>query len=183
MPADPTATPPPVSPPISPKEIATLLRASMECIRAEAGALSGPAASWHPRPGEWCAKEVIGHLIEAERRGFAGRVRQFVEADNPACVPWDQDAVARARGDCGRPLAGLVEELTALRADSARLVEGLPASALGRGGQHPKVGTLTVSDILHEWVHHDRNHLKQMMANVQALAWPHMGNAQRFSAS
>jgi hypothetical protein len=38
-----------------------------------------------------------------------------------------------------------------------------------------------VADLLHEWVHHDRNHLKQLLANVQAFVWPHMGNAQRFS--
>jgi hypothetical protein len=43
------------------------------------------------------------------------------------------------------------------------------------------VGFLTVGDLLHEWVHHDRNHIRQMLANVQACAWPHMGNAQRFS--
>jgi hypothetical protein len=178
MPADRSAS----TSPISPKDIAALLRASMECIRAEAAGLSERAASWHPQPGEWCAKEVIGHLIEAERRGFAGRVRQFLEADDPACIPWDQDEVARARGDCARPLAALVDELATLRADAARLVEGLPTAALTRGGQHPKVGRLTIGDVLHEWVHHDRNHLKQIMANVQALAWPHMGNAQRFSA-
>ena len=45
------------------------------------------------------------------------------------------------------------------------------------------VGPLTVSDLLQEWVHHDRNHARQMMANVQAYAWPHMGNAQKFSAA
>lgn len=178
MPPESAVTPPA----LAPKEIAALLRASMEGIRAEAAGLSERAASWHPKPGEWCAKEVIGHLIEAERRGFAGRVREFLEADDPACIPWDQDAVARARGDCARPLAALVDELATLRADAARLVEGLSTTALGRGGQHPKVGRLTIGDVLHEWVHHDRNHLKQIMANVQILAWAHMGNAQRFSA-
>jgi hypothetical protein len=30
-------------------------------------------------------------------------------------------------------------------------------------------------------VFHDRNHIRQMLANVQAFAWPNMGNAQRFS--
>jgi hypothetical protein len=74
-----------------------------------------------------------------------------------------------------------VDELGALRADSVKLVEGLAPPALSRGGKHPKVGRLTVGDVVHEWVHHDRNHLKQIMSNVQALAWPHMGNAQRFS--
>jgi len=61
------------------------------------------------------------------------------------------------------------------------VVESLTTAGRSRGGEHPNVGRLTVSDILHEWVHHDRNHLKQIMANVQAQAWPHMGNAQRFS--
>jgi len=60
-------------------------------------------------------------------------------------------------------------------------VRGLKAADLKRGGQHPKVGWLRVEDILHEWVHHDRNHIKQIHGNVQAWAWPHMGNTQKFS--
>lgn len=180
MPAEPT--PALTSPALNPKEMAALLRASMEAMRAESAALTDGAASWHPVPGEWCVKEVLGHLIEAERRGFAGRVRDFLAQEDPPCVPWDQDAVARERKDCARPLGALVDELGALRANSVKLVEGLPAAALSRGGQHPKVGRLTIGEVVHEWVHHDRNHLKQIVANVQALAWPHMGNAQRFSA-
>ena len=63
-----------------------------------------------------------------------------------------------------------------------KLTAGLSAADLARGGRH-RVGFLTVRDLLHEWVHHDRNHMRQMLANVQAYAWPHMGNAQRFSAT
>jgi hypothetical protein len=51
---------------------------------------------------------------------------------------------------------------------------------LTRAGTHPKVGRLTVGDLLHEWVHHDGNHLRQALANVQAYVFPQMGNAQRF---
>ena len=29
----------------------------------------------------------------------------------------------------------------------------------------------------------DRNHLRQMLAKVQTFAWPHIGNAQRFSTA
>jgi hypothetical protein len=38
-----------------------------------------------------------------------------------------------------------------------------------------------VEDLLQEWVYHDRNHIKQILGNAQAWAWPHMGNAQKFS--
>jgi hypothetical protein len=77
--------------------------------------------------------------------------------------------------------AKLVTELERMRAESVTLVRGLKAADLKRGGQHPKVGWLRVDDILHEWVHHDRNHIKQIHANVQTWAWPHMGNTQKFS--
>ena len=35
---------------------------------------------------------------------------------------------------------------------------------LQRGGHHPQVGYLRVGDLLHEWIHHDRNHIRQMEA-------------------
>src|SRR5262249_55610615 len=77
----------------------------------------------------------------------------------------------------------LLVEFAALRQDSIALARRLRPDQLARGGQHPKVGHLRVNDLLHEWVHHDRNHHKQILANVQAYAWPHMGNSQKFSAA
>jgi DinB superfamily len=137
--------------------------------------------AWHPAPGEWCVKEVIGHLIEAERRGFAGRIRVILAADAPELERWEPADVARARGDCAKPAAALLDELAAMRHDSAALVRGLRAADLDRIGRHPTVGPLRVGDLLQEWVHHDRNHVRQALANVQAYVWPAMGNAQRFS--
>lgn len=52
---------------------------------------------------------------------------------------------------------------------------------MSRGGVHAEVGRLTVDKLLHEWVHHDGNHVKQALGNVQAYVWSRMGNAQRFS--
>ena len=80
-----------------------------------------------------------------------------------------------------KPAAKLVAELERMRAESVKLVGGLTAADLKRGGQHPKVGSLRVADLLQEWVHHDRNHTKQILSNVQAWAWPHMGNSQKFA--
>jgi len=167
--------------PLPPPGVALLLRAAAAMIQAELSALPASALVWHPAPGEWCVKEVLGHLVETEQRGFAGRIRVILSAESPRLEGWDQDAVARARGDCEREWAGLWDEFSRLRADSVPLVAGLSPADLRRGGHHPKVGFLTVADLLHEWVHHDRNHVRQILANVQALAWPHMGNAQRFS--
>jgi DinB superfamily len=168
--------------PLTPAEIAQFLRATTLTLAAELAAVPPRALAWHPAPGEWCAKDVIGHLTEAERRGFAGRIRMILAGQDPKVDAWDPDEVARARGDCERDAAGLLNELAALRQDSLQLVQGLRDVDLARGGLHPKVGYLTVGEIINEWVHHDRNHVRQILANVQAYVWPHMGTTQRFSA-
>ena len=90
-------------------------------------------------------------------------------------------AVAAARRDHERSPDDLAEEFVALRADSLALVRGLTPADLGRSGRHPQVGELRVGELLGEWVHHDRNHVRQMLAVTQARVWDQMGNARRFS--
>jgi hypothetical protein len=167
---------------LSPTDIARLLRASEAEISAEVEALSDEVAAWHPAPGEWCIKECLGHLIEAERRGFAGRIQFLLQHDGSAALAsWDQVAVGRARSDCTADAATLVAVFRGQRVDSVALVASLQTEHLRRGGEHPQVGHLTIGEIAGEWVHHDRNHFKQMLTNVQSYAWGQMGNAQKFS--
>jgi len=166
---------------LSPAEVAALLRTASEMVQAEIGALSQAQLIWRPAPDEWCINEVIGHLIEAERRGFAGRIRLILEKDHPQFEPWDQPAVARERGDCAHDGRTLLREFVRIRAESLSLVEELRPDQLDRAGQHPVVGELRVRDLLHEWVFHDCAHIQQLLDNVKALIWPHMGNSRRFS--
>ncbi len=166
----------------TPAVVAELLRSAMRTLGAEVTALPAQALAFHPAPGEWCVKEVLGHLIETERRGFAGRIRIILTEAMPRLQTWDQGEVARARRDCERDGAALLGELARMREESVALVRGLSREDLERAGEHPKVGRLRVADLLQEWVHHDRNHVRQILANVQAYVWPHMGNAQKFSA-
>jgi hypothetical protein len=162
-------------------QIAPLLRSLPDMLQIELDALPPGVAGWHPGPDEWCAKDVIGHLIEAERRGFAGRIQQILGHAEPALEEWDPVQLARERRDCERDAVDLLHELKGLRRESVGLVARLSAADLDRAGIHSRVGRLRIGDLLHEWVHHDRNHLRQILANLQAFAWPHMGNAQRFS--
>jgi hypothetical protein len=170
--------------PIAPDQVAELLRATATTVVAELLAL-GDQAGWRPVPGEWSANECVGHLIEAERRGFAGRIRHIlsVSADRPPVHldGWDPPAVAAARRDDLRSGSDLAAEFDSLRADSLELLRGLRASDLERAGDHPEVGLLRVDELLGEWVHHDRNHVRQMLAVTQARVWDQMGNARRFS--
>jgi hypothetical protein len=166
---------------LSTAEVAALLESAVATIRAEVAVLPPAVTTFHPGEAEWSINEVIGHIIEAERRGFGGRIRTLLGNTDPQLEGWDQNEVARGRRDDMKPAAKLVAELERMRAESVSLVRGLTPGDLTRGGQHPKVGWLRVEDLLQEWVHHDRNHIRQILGNVQAWAWPHMGNAQKFS--
>ena len=163
------------------EEIADLLQMSGDSFAGTLRSIPPQLASWHPTESEWCVNECVGHVVEAEKRGFAGRIRIILGADNPKLQAWDSVAVEKARRDCERRPEELLEEFEPLRRDSIDLVRSLNPEQLTRPGLHPKVGSLTVGDILHEWVHHDGNHLRQALANVQAYMWPHMGNARRFT--
>ena len=69
-------------PALPPARIADLLAASVATVVAELVSL-GDDGGWRPEPGEWSANECVGHMIEAERRGFAGRIRRILAADRP----------------------------------------------------------------------------------------------------
>lgn len=171
-------------PPIQPDQIADLLAGAATIVVAELLAL-GDEAGWRPEAGEWSANECVGHLIEAERRGFAGRIRHILSV-SASRLPvhldgWDPPAVAEARRDDLRAGSELAAEFEALRAESLDLVRSLRAADLERAGDHPEVGLLRVDELLGEWVHHDRNHVRQMLAVTQARVWSQMGNARRFS--
>lgn len=166
--------------PLDPATIATLLAATTATVTAELAALGGDGG-WRPEPGEWSANECAGHLIEAERRGFAGRIRAILAADRPDLETWDPPAVADARRDHLREGAELAAEFAELRAAGVTLVRGLRPTDLDRVGLHPDVGPLRVGELLGEWVHHDRNHVRQLLLNAQARAWPVMGNNRRFA--
>ena len=166
------------------KEVAGLLRATPALLHSELAALPAEIWRWRPAPAEWCINEIIGHLTEADRNGFDGRIRTILAAEgSPQPVnTWDIQGRVAERRDHQRDGLVLLEELAAGRETSAGLVVGLTPAQLQWAAIHPDVGGLRVIDLLHEWIHHDRRHIKQILSNVQAFVWPHMGNAQRFSA-
>jgi hypothetical protein len=182
MPFDPAdVTPVDGLEPFAPAHVATLLRAARDHIATELTALGDVGARWRPAPAEWSANECLGHIIEADRRGFGGRIGRILAQVGIEEQGWDQLAVAAGRRDNERSVAAILDEFRGVRDAGIALVDGLRPDQLDRFAVHERVGRVTVQDLLHEWVFHDRNHLRQLLANTQARAWPAMGNTRRFS--
>ena len=167
--------------PLTTAQIAQLLAVTVPVLQTEVAALPGALTRFQPAPGEWSINEVIGHLIETEERGFAGRISRMLAQDSYVCQPWDPDQVARDRRDNEKSTDSLLAELAELRSESILFVCSLTSEQLTCTALHPVVGPLSVNDLLHEWVFHDRNHRKQILTVVQSWVWPAMGNTQRFT--
>jgi DinB superfamily len=160
------------------KETAELLRRTPFVLRELILALPERAFGYHPSPGKWCIKEVVGHLAEEDERDFVGRIERMLHQTEPRLGLNDQDQVAQQRQDCNKNISELLDEFSAVRNASVRFVEQLSAQDLERTGVHPRIGIISVRELLHEWLYHDLNHVKQVEGNTQRLLWNQLGNMQ-----
>jgi len=84
-------------------------------------------------PDKWTVREVVGHVIDAERV-FAHRAFSFARADASPIPGMDQDEYAAASNAAVRPLAELASELEAVRSSTLALFRGFPDEAWTRSG-------------------------------------------------
>ena len=114
-----------------------------------------------PDEGEWSAREVIGHLADAEL-AYAMRLRLVVAQDRPHLTWYDEEAWVERFGPLDEDARVTLARWRALRDANVRLFESLADEEWARGGIHDTDGLLTVETIAKRMVAHDRNHLDQI---------------------
>ena len=83
--------------------------------------------------GKWSVREVIGHLIDAERI-FAYRALRIARGDATALPGFEENDYVRTSGSELRTVADLADELRAVRDTTVRLFRSLPDEAWSRRG-------------------------------------------------
>ncbi|MCU0635788.1 MAG: DinB family protein [Gemmatimonadaceae bacterium] len=97
------------------------------------GTIDAAHAGHRYAEGKWSIREVVGHVIDAERI-FAYRALRFARHDASPLTSFDENAyVATARSDA-RSLVELAEELAVVRAGSVALVRSFDEEMLGFRG-------------------------------------------------
>ena len=96
-----------------------------------------------PEPGEWCALEVVGHLVD-KMEIWRARVQTIASQERPYLDLYDQDALVQARSYRTAELGDLLEELAAGCAAFAGTIRTLREEMAGRTGIHPEYGQLTL---------------------------------------
>lgn len=84
-------------------------------------------------PGKWTVREVLGHVIDAERV-FGYRAFHMARGDRTPLPSMEPDDYAATAGAGRRPVAELLDELDLVRRGHLALFRGLDAEAWERTG-------------------------------------------------
>lgn len=128
--------------------------------------LRGLPESWTNRnegEGTFTVVDVIGHLIYADKFDWLPRTRRILE--DGESKPFDAfDRWGHVEECRGKALAPLLDEFIRVRsACLGQLRElNLQPAQLEKGGRHPSLGTVTLSELLATWAAHDLTHLHQI---------------------
>lgn len=109
-------------------------------------------------PEKWTIREVIGHLIDAERI-FTYRALRFARGDQTPVPGFDENAYVTTAGSDARTIASLTDELAVVRDSSALMFESLPEDAWLRTGI-ANGNAISVRAIAYVVAGHARHHLR-----------------------
>jgi len=115
-------------------------------------------ADFRYAPGKWSIKEILGHVIDAERI-FAVRILRIARGDQTPLPGFEQDDYVKVSNAASRKLSDLLEEFAAVRRASIALIRSLDdASWLRRGtASGNEVSVLAIAFIIAGHALHHRN--------------------------
>lgn len=120
-------------------DVLELLGAQEAEIRRLAAACSADQEEHRYAPGKWSVREVMGHLIDAERI-FGHRAFRIGRGDETPLPGFDENRYIADSDYHSRPLASLVDELGLAREANLALFRNLPQEAwqrIGTANGHP----------------------------------------------
>jgi DinB superfamily len=160
--------------------IIEILESTPTKIAAEVAPLTESELRIRPRSGCWSIIEVVAHLDDAEELAMRARIAEIVAGGHPTLREFDQNRRASDMRYLDKQLGSVLESFTAQRKRNVAWIRTLEPAQLAYTGTHPKVGTLSASDLLHEWAFHDLGHLKQILEIKRYALYPHIGNMKQF---
>lgn len=115
-------------------DIATTLKEQLGDTVQLLGSIPEARETFRYAEGKWTLREVVGHLIDAERM-FAFRALTMAREDGVDLPGMDQDAWSANSNAADRALSDLVAEWIAVRRSNVHLFATMPEGAGGRTGR------------------------------------------------
>lgn len=108
--------------------------------------------------GKWSIKQLVGHIIDAERI-FAYRALSIARGERQPLPGMDQDEYMAAADFDARTLADLYEELSHVRRSNVLMFRSFDANAWARRGIASE-SEVTVRALAHIIAGHETHHIK-----------------------
>ena len=115
-------------------------------------------------PDTFSPFDVVGHLIDGEETDWIPRARVILaQGPDPRFEPYVR--FRHRERNAGATLRSLLEEFTRLRAANLELLRSwhLTPAQLELRGEHPRLGPVTLRQLLSAWVAHDLGHIAQIV--------------------
>ena len=109
---------------ITKTDVVSVLSSQTDELRSVLQDLPEEKGTFAYAEGKWTIKQVIGHLIDAERV-FAYRLHRFSHGDTTPLSSFDQDIYVTNGRSHARTFADLLEELESQRRSNIALVKSL----------------------------------------------------------
>lgn len=139
------------------------LRANVQMVKDLVGQLPDEKLSTPCAPGEWSIKEILVHVIDAERI-LAYRALCFARGETITLPGWDQEAYATASSANARTIESILDELTAVRLASIALFTTFDNETMQRIGS-ASTHHMSVRAALYQIVGHELHHVDSIKEN------------------
>jgi hypothetical protein len=149
-------------------EAIQVLERTPAALRALLQGVNEPWIRGTEGPETFSPFDNVGHLIDGEETDWIPRAKIILaRGPNPRFEPYDR--LRHRKRNVGRTLESLLAEFEALRAQNIALLRSwkLTATELDLPGEHPRLGPVTLRQLLAAWVVHDLGHIAQV-ARVMA---------------
>jgi DinB superfamily len=117
----------------------------------------------HEGENTWTPIDVVAHLLYTDRTNWMPRAKTILEFGESK--PFDPfRRFGHVDGQEGKSLPQLLDQFAQLRAETLNEIHtwNLNAEDLAKRGQHPALGTATLSQLIAAWTVHDLTHLHQI---------------------
>jgi hypothetical protein len=114
-------------------DVVRALRDSGKEITAALAAIPESRGGFRYAEGKWSIRELVGHVIDAERI-FTYRALRLARGDSTPLPPFEENDYVRMAGSDTRSIADLVEELRAVRDSTVRMFASFPDEVWTRTG-------------------------------------------------
>ena len=130
--------------------------------------LSEEQAEFRYAPGKWSIKEVLGHVIDAERI-FAYRLLRIARGDQTPLPGFEQEGYVKNGNFSSRKLCDLLEEFSAVRQSTVCMIRSLDQDAWHRRGtaSQKEISVFALAFII---AGHERHHRILLEKNYFAAA-------------